>query len=180
MVGEGRVVRDGVRLATVVEAVPARAGEGGVDGGDERGRSALLGGLPADARGCGGLQGVLLRLAEVALQTGRDPAGVDRVGDDAVVQPPPGQPAGEAGVRGLRLRGGDLRVDRAVLEVQVGDVDACTHVRGGAERDDPCAVPFGGSGAEGIAEPDGEGEVAGVVRGELHLPALGRAPEPAT
>src|SRR4029450_487175 len=60
------------------------------------------------------------------------------------------------------------RVVRAAVEVDVVEVDVPVDVSDGADRDDAGVA----GGDEGVAQAGGQGEVAEVVGGELHLPAL--------
>ncbi len=174
VLGEVGVVGYGVGLLCVVEVVTSGMCELRGDGCDEGGGGALFDGFVGeDAGGFGGVERFPLLGGEVSLQSGRDTAGVDGVGDDAVGVPQAGRFDGEEGVRGLGLGVGDLGVVAATLEVQVVEVDAGAHVCRRAERYDPRSVPLDCPERQRVMETGGQGEVAEVVGDELQLPACG-------
>jgi hypothetical protein len=95
------------------------------------------------------------------------PARHERVGADAVGGPATGELDGEEHVGRLGLPVGEARIVRATVEEEVVEDDGRSAVPAGAHGHDA----RGAVGSQRVAQPEGQGEVAHVVRGELQLPS---------
>ena len=82
----------------------------------------------------------------MALQAGRDGAGIECVGEDAFVAPATGDLDGVQDVGRFGLAVGQPRVVVAILEVDIGEVHGRDPMRAGAHRDDTRTILGGGEG----------------------------------